>query len=164
MPKARERFINIFNRIFRRNNIPRIANVTKKNYDEYFKTYNTLFKIFSKLEGIDAYLIGGISAAIQTKQDLYRNHDDIDIMCKEEQLAQLLEKLKSIGYSIEDRRGIHTRNKINMDGTFQAIDHELNADIKNKDMLGVGIFTYKIKGNEVICHSYAFEEKEGKFV
>ena len=164
MPKARERFINIFNRIFRRNNISRIANVTKQNYDEYFKTYNTLFKIFSKLEGIDAYLIGGISAAIQTKQDLYRNHDDIDIMCKEEQLTRLLETLKSIGYSIEDRRGIHTRNKRNMDGTFQPVDHELNADTKKKDMLGVGIFTYKIKGNEVICHSYAFEEKEGRVV
>ena len=47
---------------------------------------------------------------------------------------------------------------------FQPVDHELNADTKKKDMLGVGIFTYKIKGNEVICHSYAFEEKEGRVV
>ncbi len=70
MPKAKERFVDIFNRIFRRNNIPRISNVTKQNYDEYFKTYNTLFEIFSKVDGIDAYLVGGISAAIQTKQDL----------------------------------------------------------------------------------------------
>ena len=96
MPKARERFINIFNRIFRRNNISRIANVTKQNYDEYFKTYNTLFKIFSKLEGIDAYLIGGISAAIQTKQDLYRNHDDIDIMCKEETTNSITRNIKKV--------------------------------------------------------------------
>lgn len=164
MPKVKERFIDIFNRIFRRNNIPRISNVTKQNYDEYFKTYNTLFKIFSKVDGIDAYLVGGISAAIQTKQDLYRQNDDIDIMCKEENLTRLIETLRSIGYSVEDRRGIQTRNKVDMDGKFQAVDHELNADTKKKNMLGVGIFTYKVKGNEVICHSYAYEEKEGSVV
>lgn len=49
-----------------------LANVSKQNYDEYHRTYDTLAKIFEKLEDIDAYLIGGISAAIQTNRDLYR--------------------------------------------------------------------------------------------
>ncbi len=160
----RENIIKFFNKIFRRNSTPMITNVTKQNYDEYRRTYDTLSKIFSKLDGIDAYLIGGISAAIQANQDLYRQNSDIDIMCKEGDLYRLIETLKKIGYSIDDRRGIKTRNRVNLDGHFQVRDHELNADTKNKNILGVGIFTYKVKINEVITHSYAFEEEEGRIV
>lgn len=164
MSKTSEKFIEIFNRIFRRNSIPRIANITKQNYDEYFKTYNTLFKVFKELDGIDVYLVGGISAAIQTNQDLYRHNEDIDVICKEEDLTRLVKKLRHIGYYVEDRRGTQTRNRRDKDGKIQLVDHELNADTKNKNMLGIGIFTYKVKGNEVIFHAYAFEEKEGKVV
>lgn len=164
MLEIRENIIKFFNRIFRKNSTPMIANITKQNYDEYRRTYDTLSKIFSDLGGIDAYLIGGISSAIQTNQDLYRQNSDIDIMCKEKDLFRLIEKLQKIGYSVDDRRGIKTRNRVDLDGHFQARDHELNANTRNKNVLGVGIFTYQVKGNEVITHSYAFEEKEEKFV
>ena len=86
-----------------------------------------------------AYLMGGISAAIQTNQDLYRQNNDIDIMCNEGELSRLVEILQKIGYSVDDRRGIKTRNVVDSQGHFQAIDHELNAYTKNKNMLGVGI-------------------------
>ena len=161
---VKENIFKFFNRIFRKNSTPMIANVTKKNYDEYRRTYDTLSTIFSKLDEIDAYLIGGISAAIQTNQDLYRQNNDIDIMCKEEDLSRLIETLQKIGYSLEDRRGIKTRNRVDSQGHFQAMDHELNAYTNNKNMLGVGIFTYQVKGNEVITRSYAFEEREGRIV
>jgi len=161
---ARENIIKFFNKIFRKNITPMIANVTKQNYDEYRRTYNTLSKVFSKLDGIDAYLIGGISVAIQTNQDLYRQNSDIDIMCKEGDLSRIIETLQGMGYNVDDRRGIKTRNRVDLAGHFQARDHELNADTRNKNMLGVGIFTYQVKGNEVITHSYAFEEKEGRIV
>ena len=164
MLKIRENVIKLFNRIFRRNTTLMIANITKQNYGKYHRTYDTLLKIFDKLEGIDAYLIGGISAAIQTNQDLYRQNDDIDIMCKKRDLSRLIEKLQKIGYSIDDRRGIKTRNRTDLNGHFQAIDHEINANTTNNNMLSIGIFTYEVKGNEVITCSYAFEEKEGRIV
>lgn len=141
-----------------------LSNVSKQNYDEYHTTYDTLTKIFGKLDNIDAYLIGGISAAIQTNQDLYRQNDDIDIMCREEQLPVLIKSLQDSGYSVDDRRGIKTRNATDVNGQFHAMDHELNADTRSQNFLGVGIFTYSIKGNEVITHSYAYNEKEGRVI
>ena len=164
MSRIQDKIIKLFNRIFRRSNFPMIANVSRQNYDEYRKTYDTLSKIFSKIDGIDLYLIGGISAAILTNRDLYRQNDDIDIMCQEEQLPFLIKLLQEAGYSVDDRRGIKTRNTVDIDGQFHAIDHELNADTKSKKLLGVGIFTYSIKGNEVITHSYSYHEKEGRVI
>lgn len=131
MPRVGENIIKFFNKIFKVNSAPMIANVTKQNYDEYRRTYDTLSKIFSEIDGIDAYLIGGISAAIQTNQDLYRQNSDIDIMCKEWELSRLIETLQKIGYSVDDRRGIKTRNGVDVDGHFQARDHELNANVCN---------------------------------
>lgn len=164
MQGLKENIIKFFNIIFRKNTTPMITNVSKQNYDEYSKTYDTLSRIFSKLDGANAYLIGGISAAIRTNQDLYRQNSDIDIMCNEEELSRLVEILQKIGYSVEDRRGIKTRNVVDSQGHFQAMDHELNAYTRNKNMLGVGIFTYQVKGDEVVTHSYAFEEKEERII
>ena len=125
MLEVRKNIIKFFNIIFRRNTTPMIANVTKQNYDEYRKTYDTLFQIFSKLDGVNVYLIGGISAAIQTNQDLYRQNSDIDIMCNEEELSRFVQILQKIGYSVDDRRGIKTRNVVDEHGHFQAMDNEL---------------------------------------
>ena len=164
MPGLRENIIKFCNIIFRRNTTLMITNVTKQNYEKYSKTYDTLYQIFSKLNGRNVYLIGGISAAIQTNQDLYRQNSDIDIMCNERELSKLVEILQKIGYSVDDRRGIKTRNVVDSQGNFQAMDHEINAYTRNRNMLSVGIFTYQVKGEEVITHSYAFEEKEGRIV
>lgn len=161
---AIENIIKFFNKILKRNNTPMIANVTKQNYDKYCKTYDTLSKISSVLDGIDVYFIGGISAALQTNQDLYRQNNDIDIMCKEGDLFRIIEILQKIGYSVEDRRGIKTRNRIDLQGNFQTKDHELNANIRNRNMLNVGIFTYQVKDNKVITRVDAFEEKEGRVI
>lgn len=71
-----------------------IANISKQNYGEYHRIYDTLSKIFGKLDNIDAYLVGGISSAIQTNQDLYRQNSNIDIMCKDEALNFIAMKIK----------------------------------------------------------------------
>ena len=42
MLEIRENLIKFFNKIFRRNSTPMIANVTKQNYDKYRRTYDTL--------------------------------------------------------------------------------------------------------------------------
>ena len=164
MLNVRKNIVNFFNKLFRRSSIPIIANVAKQNYETYHRTYDTLSEIFSELEGLDVYLVGGISAAIQSNQDLYRQNSDIDIMCNENDLSKVLEILNKFGYSIDDRRTIKTRNIIDSAGHFIGKDHELNANIKSKKMLNIGIFTYRVKDNEVITYSYAFDEKEGKIV
>ena len=164
MPKMKDNIKRIFNRIFRRNNFPMIASVSKQNYDEYHTTYDTLSKIFGELDDIDAYLVGGISSAIQTNQDLYRQNSDIDIMCKEEDLPKIIKKLQEIGYSIEDKRGIKTNNIIDINGDFKVGCHNINTSIKNSNLLGVGLFVYKIKNDEVTTYSYAFDERIGRFV
>ena len=164
MPKIKDNIIRMFNRIFRRNNFPMLANVSKQNYDEYHTTYDTLSKIFGELDDIDAYLVGGISSAIQTNQDLYRQNSDIDIMCKEEDLPKIIKKLQEIGYSIEDKRGMKTNNTIDINGDFKVGCHDINTRINNSNLLGVGLFVYKINKDEVTTYSYAFDERIGRFV
>lgn len=159
-----ENIVKFFTKLFKKNSTLMITKYAKQNYHEYRKSYDTLSKIFSEFDEINAYLIGGISVAIQTGQDLYRQNSDIDIMCEEGDLSRLIETLQKIGYTVDDRRGIKTRNKVNLDGHFYTRDHELNAYTRKKNMLGVGIFTYQVKDNKVITHSYAFEEKEGRVV
>ena len=164
MSKIRDNILNLFKKIFIKNRNPILANVSKQNYDEYHKTYDNLFKVFSELNTLNIYLIGGISAAIQTNQDLYRQNEDLDLICKEEDLPKLINILEKNGYSVDDKRGIKTGNKTDLNKHFQAVDHELNANTQNRNMLGIGIFTFQVKNGEVITYSYSFEEKEGKFV
>lgn len=164
MSKIKDAILIIFNRIFKRFNFPLLANVFKQNYYEYHTTYDTLSIIFGKLGDIDVYLIGGISSAIQTNQDLYRQHSDIDILCNEKDLPEIIKKLQEIGYSIEDKRGIKTNNIIDKDGNFKVGCHDINTSIKNSNLLGVGLFVYRVTNNEVSMYSYAFDERIGKFV
>lgn len=164
MTKIKDNIIRMFNRIFRKNHFPMIDSVSKQNYDEYHRTYDTLSKIFGKIDDIDAYLVGGISSAIQTNQDLYRQNSDIDIMCKEEDLPKIIKKLQEIGYSIEDKRGIKTNNIIDINGDFKVGCHDINTSIKNSNLLGVGLFVYKLNNDEVTTYSYAFDERIGRFV
>ena len=164
MSKIKDKITRLFKQIFRKIKFPMIDTTSKQNYNKYHRTYDTLSEIFGKLENIDAYLIGGISVAIQTNQDLYRQNSDIDIMCSEEQLPSLIAYLQNSGYRVDDKRGIRTGNTVDINGQFHAIDHELNADTRRKKFLGVGIFTYSVKGNEVITHSYSYHEKEGRVI
>ena len=85
-------------------------------------------------------------------------------MCKEEDLPKIIKKLQEIGYSIEDKRGIKTNNIIDINGDFKVGCHDINTSIKNSNLLGVGLFVYKINNNEVTTYSYAFDERIGKFV
>ena len=118
---------------------------------DYSSTYTTIKKVYSEINknGINAYMIGGISSAIQAGIDLYRQNDDIDLMVSKEDLLQLIEGLQNIGYSVEDKRGDSA-------GVFHPADHELNADINSSDMLGVGIFVFERKEGTVIINSYAY--------
>lgn len=128
----------------------------------YEKTYDTISKVYSKLikKKIDAYLIGGISAPIQTNTDLYRQNEDLDIMVSEENVDKIISELEKAGYIVSDKRGIKTENYVDEKGQFHPMDHELNADTKDESLLGIGIFVYKRENGIVTLNSYAYEEKE----
>lgn len=130
--------------------------------DNYSSTYKTIQKVYSEInkKGINAYMIGGISSAIQAGIDLYRQNEDIDLMTSIEDLPQLMESLREVGYRVEDKRAHLTGNYVDADGVFHPVDHELNADINSPDMLGVGIFVFERKDKNVITNSYAYEESE----
>lgn len=72
MLRIKERFMKIFNKIFKRNQLPMLTNVSKENHEKYHTKYDTPEKAFGNIEDIDKYLIENISAQIQTNQDLYR--------------------------------------------------------------------------------------------
>lgn len=164
MPKIKDNLMRLINKIFRKSSYPMLSNVSKENYDKYHSTYDTLVKIFEGLDDVEAFLVGGISAAVQTGNNLYRQNSDIDIMCNEADLPKLIQKLQEIGYKIEDRRGVKTKNKTDSDGEFTAACHNIDTVMDNSNLLGVGLFVYKIQNNEVITYSYEFDEKLGKYV
>lgn len=128
---------------------------------QFSSAYSTIDKVYTEINknGINAYMFGGISSAIQAGIDLYRQNEDIDLMVAKEDLPQLIESLRKIGYKVEDKRGQLTENYVDAEGTFHPADHELNADINSPDMLGVGIFVFERKDGTVITNSYAYEEK-----
>lgn len=127
------------------------------------KTYNTLEKISGRVLGKDknVFLIGGISAAIQTGSDLYRQNEDLDLMVDTKELVDVLKALKEMGYKAYDRRGIKTQNTVDMDGRFIAMSHEIDVDSTDRDMLGIGIFTYERSNGKVITHSYTHDRRDG---
>lgn len=126
----------------------------------YSSTYETIKRVYSEINenGINAYMIGGISSALQAGIDLYRQNEDIDLMVDKNDLPQLIESLKKIGYSVQDKRANLTENYVDEHGAFHPTNHELDADINSPDMLGVGIFVFERKDGTVITNSYAYEE------
>ena len=133
--------------------------------DVNYITYETLKRVFEKIneKEIKVYLIGGISAAIQANVDLYRKNEDLDLMINIEEQEKLLQLLKEMNYSVEDRRRNLTRNLVDDEGVFHALDHEFNADT-NEDLLGIGIFTYEKKEGKIFTQSYAYHKKENRYI
>ena len=71
-----------------------------------------------------------------------------------------------LGYTVSDKRGVATGNRITESGEFIAKDHELNANLPKSDTskLGIGIFVYKRSHGIVTTHSYAFDERKDAVV
>lgn len=134
-----------------------------ENIGSYGITYNTMKRVYDEVNSADinAYMVGGISSAIQANIDLYRQNTDIDLMVEKKDLDKLMECLKKLGYKIDDKRANLTENYVDTNGVFHPLDHELNANIDDGNMLGVGIFVFERKDGTVITNSYAYDEKEG---
>lgn len=128
----------------------------------YETTYKTLSVVMRQLyeKGIKAYLIGGISAAIQTNTELYRQNTDLDIMVDINDLEQVINVLQGCNYVVDDKRGVKTRNYVDAQGEFIPADHELNANSTDNTVLDIGIFVYQRENGMVTMNSYAYDERE----
>ena len=52
MARIKEIFMKIFNKIFKRNQLPMLTNVSKENHEKYHTTYDTPKKVFGNIEDI----------------------------------------------------------------------------------------------------------------
>lgn len=59
--------------------------------------------LFNKY-GIDYYIVGALPCFLKTNQELFRYHDDIDIMINENQISQIAQIIESQGYEFHDDR------------------------------------------------------------
>lgn len=132
-----------------------------ENYKNTYRTIETIFSEFNKKGKTTPYMVGGISAAIQANINLYRQNEDIDLMVDKQQLDRVIECLKNVGYTVTDRRGVLTENRVNKDGVFIPLSHELDCDTTDTSKLGIGIFVYERNNGQVITNSYAFHEADG---
>ncbi len=130
--------------------------------EDYKNTYNTIKKVYDEINksGINVYMVGGICAAIQANIELYRQNSDIDLMVEKKDLDVLIQALKKVGYQVEDRTEILTKNFIDENGTFHPIGHDLDTQIESADMLGIGIFVFEREEGTIIRTSYAYDERE----
>lgn len=68
--------------------------------NESLVQFTTLFN----QNGIDYYIVGALPCFIKTGQQLFRYHDDIDIMVNEDDIPKLAEIIQSSGYEFHDDR------------------------------------------------------------
>lgn len=134
-----------------------------RDFETTYKTMETIYPRFSK-SGLKPYMVGGISAAIQSNTPLYRQNEDIDLMVNKTELEQVLEILREAGYEVKDRRGNLTENRVEKDGKFVPLSHEIDCDTRDGSLLGIGVFVYERENGNVITNSYAYHESEGKVI
>lgn len=68
--------------------------------NESLRKFTTLFNQY----GIDYYIVGALPCFIKTGQQLFRYHDDIDIMVNEEDIPKIAEIMELTGYKFYDDR------------------------------------------------------------
>jgi len=71
-----------------------------KLVSESLVRFTTLFNQY----GIDYYIVGALPCFLKTGQQLFRYHDDIDIMVNEEDIQKIAEIIELSGYIFQDDR------------------------------------------------------------
>ena len=75
--------------------------------EENHKLVNETLVILTTLlnqYGIDYYIVGALPCFIKTGQQLFRYHDDIDILINEDDIPKVMEIVELIGYKFQDDR------------------------------------------------------------
>lgn len=105
--------------------------------------FTTLFNQY----GIDYYIVGALPCFIKTGQQLFRYHDDIDIMLNEEDIPKIAEIMELVGYKFYDDRfpSIERYNQMQKNKP----PHTVLAQNPNNEF-HLGFFTFKRESDNSI--------------
>lgn len=105
--------------------------------------FTTLFNQYR----IDYYIVGALPCFIKTGQQLFRYHDDIDIMLNEEDIPKIAEIMELVGYKFYDDRfpSIERYNQMQKNKP----PHTVLAQNPNNEF-HLGFFTFKRESDNSI--------------
>jgi len=105
--------------------------------------FTTLFNQY----GIDYYIVGALPCFIKTGQQLFRYHDDIDIMVNEEDIPKIAEIMELTGYKFYDDRFPEVERFHQMQANKPP--HTVLAQNPNNEF-HLGFFTFKRENDNSI--------------
>jgi len=117
---------------------------------------STINSLCSKLNelSVDYYLVGALSAFIETGVPLFRYHGDLDFMIAEKDIEKLKEALKDSDYVFEDNR-LTTDKTYNPEVGHTQGEHEVIANHKENEFhLGFFLFDRQRDGSINIKEYY----------
>ena len=136
MSRIKDSVINFLNRIFRRNNFPMISSISKENYDEYRKTYDTISrdripsfedKIYSYLDSL--YMKSSTKTSEQIINDVLHSEEYSSVIVEHPEVDSLLKawQEKTKHYTYKDKIRLITKDYSQRLQSFdrKAIDNAL---------------------------------------
>lgn len=111
MSRTKEIFMKIFNKIFKRNQLPMLTNVSKENYEKYHTTYDTPKKVFGNIEDIvnekldTLYMKSTTKTPEEIVEDIIKSHAYSKVIVEHPETKLLLDnwKEKSKNYTYRDK-------------------------------------------------------------
>ncbi len=117
--------------------------------------------LFNQAE-IDYYIVGALPFFLKTGQQLFRYHDDIDVMVNEEDIPKLAEIIRSTGYEFHDDRFPSLERFQEMQTNKPP--HTVLAQNPDNEF-HLGFFTFKReKDNSITMREYSHRVENGKVV
>ena len=111
---------------------------------------------------IDYYIVGALPCFLKTGQQLFRYHDDIDIMVNEEDIPKLTEIIQSTGYEFHDDRFPSLERLKEMEQNKPP--HTVLAQNPNNEF-HLGFFTFRREqDNSITMREYSHRVENGEVV
>ena len=133
--------------------------------DENHKLINEELVRFTTLLNqaeIDYYIVGALPCFLKTGQQLFRYHDDIDIMVNEEDIPKLAEIIQSTGYEFHDDRFPSLERYQEMEQ--KKPPHVVLAQNPNNEF-HLGFFTFRREqDNSITMREYSHRVENGTVV
>ena len=133
--------------------------------DENHKLINEELVRFTTLLNqaeIDYYIVGALPCFLKTGQQLFRYHDDIDIMLNEEDIPKLAEIIQSTGYKFHDDRFPNLERLKEMEQNKPP--HTVLAQNPNNEF-HLGFFTFRREqDNSITMREYSHRVENGTVV
>lgn len=126
-----------------------------KLVNESLVRFTTLFNQY----GIDYYIVGALPCFLKTGQQLFRYHDDIDIMINEDDIPRVAEVIALCGYEFHDDRFPSLERFQEMQSSKPP--HTVLAQNPNNEF-HLGFFTFRReKDSSITMREYSHRMEDG---